>query len=78
LHQRFIIHRDLKTSNILLSNAGVLKVCDLGLARHFSSREKDLTPKVVTLWYRAPELLLEVGKYNKAIDVWSLGCIFAE
>jgi cell division cycle 2-like protein len=53
-------------------------VCDLGLARHFTARDKELTPKVVTLWYRSPELLLELGKYSKPIDIWSVGCIFAE
>ena len=77
LHSRSIIHRDLKTSNILYSNKGILKVCDFGLARKYVG-EKPYTPTVVTLWYRAPEILLGNDKYTPAIDMWSVGCIFAE
>lgn len=78
LHSRFIIHRDLKTSNLLYSNKGFLKVCDFGLARKYVSSNKSYTPVVVTLWYRAPEILLGCDKYTPAIDIWSVGCIFAE
>jgi len=78
LHDNWIIHRDLKLSNILLSNKGILKIADFGLARYYGSPLKPYTPNVVTLWYRAPELLLNSNSYSTAIDMWSVGCIFAE
>ncbi|XP_050304838.1 serine/threonine-protein kinase PITSLRE isoform X2 [Anthonomus grandis grandis] len=78
LHDNWILHRDLKTSNLLLSHKGVLKVGDFGLAREYGSPLKAYTPIVVTLWYRAPELLLCAKEYSTPIDVWSVGCIFAE
>lgn len=78
LHKYWIIHRDLKTSNILMNNKGQIKLADFGLARRFGSSMNRLTPLVVTLWYRAPELLLGEKNYTKAIDIWSVGCIFAE
>ena len=78
LHDNWILHRDLKTSNLLLSHNGVLKVGDFGLAREYGSPLKDYTAVVVTLWYRAPELLLGKKDYSTPIDVWSIGCIFAE
>lgn len=59
LHDNWILHRDLKTSNLLLSHKGILKVGDFGLAREYGSPLKAYTPIVVTLWYRAPELLLQ-------------------
>lgn len=73
-----ILHRDLKTSNLLLSHKGILKVGDFGLAREYGSPLKAYTPIVVTLWYRAPELLLGTKEYSTPIDVWSVGCIFGE
>ncbi|XP_065218400.1 cyclin-dependent kinase 11B-like [Planococcus citri] len=78
LHDNWILHRDLKTSNLLFSHTGVLKVGDFGLAREYGSPLKQYTPIVVTLWYRAPELLLGVKEYSTCIDMWSVGCIFAE
>ncbi|XP_062612344.1 cyclin-dependent kinase 11B-like [Saccostrea cucullata] len=78
LHDNWIIHRDLKTSNLLLSHKGILKIGDFGLAREYGSPLKHYTPIVVTLWYRAPELLLGIKEYSTAIDMWSVGCIFAE
>ncbi|KAK4568944.1 hypothetical protein RGQ29_004382 [Quercus rubra] len=78
LHDNWVIHRDLKTSNLLLSNEGELKICDFGLSRQYGSPLKPYTPLVVTLWYRAPELLLGTMKYSTAIDMWSVGCIMAE
>ncbi|KAL9645010.1 hypothetical protein ABK040_004503 [Willaertia magna] len=75
----WLIHRDLKTSNILLDNHGNLKICDYGLARKYGSPIRDnFTPIVVTLWYRAPELLLGSKYYSTPIDMWSIGCIFYE
>ncbi|CAG9802407.1 unnamed protein product [Chironomus riparius] len=78
LHDNWILHRDLKTSNLLLSHKGILKVGDFGLAREYGSPLKEYTSVVVTLWYRSPELLLGCKEYSTPIDVWSCGCIFAE
>ncbi|CAA2970061.1 cyclin-dependent kinase G-2-like isoform X1 [Olea europaea subsp. europaea] len=78
LHDNWVLHRDLKTSNLLLNNCGELKICDFGLARQYGSPLKPYTQLVVTLWYRAPELLLGAKQYSTAIDMWSLGCIMAE
>ena len=78
LHDNWILHRDLKSSNLLLSHNGVLKVGDFGLAREYGSPLQGYTAIVVTLWYRAPELLLAIKEYSTPIDVWSIGCIFGE
>ncbi|KAL2355329.1 serine/threonine protein kinase, CMGC family, CDC2/CDK subfamily [Cryomyces antarcticus] len=79
LHDHWIIHRDLKTSNILLDNRGRIKLADFGLARYIGDPlPPNLTKLVVTLWYRAPELLLGTSTYDSAIDMWSIGCIFGE
>lgn len=73
LHDNWILHRDLKTSNLLLSHKGILKVGDFGLAREYGSPLKQYTSIVVTLWYRAPELLLGGKQYSTPIDMWSVG-----
>mmetsp|Transcript_23531 Transcript_23531/g.43702 ORF Transcript_23531/g.43702 Transcript_23531/m.43702 type:complete len:565 (-) Transcript_23531:298-1992(-) len=73
-----VIHRDLKPSNILVNSACELRVCDFGLARGLQATSDDLTTYVVTRWYRAPELILACDHYSSAIDMWSVGCIFAE
>ncbi|KAK6584368.1 hypothetical protein PZA11_002592 [Diplocarpon coronariae] len=78
LHTNWIMHRDLKTSNLLLNNRGVLKIADFGMARYFGDPPPRMTQLVVTLWYRAPELLLGAEKYGTAVDMWSIGCIFGE
>ncbi|XP_014260844.1 cyclin-dependent kinase 11B [Cimex lectularius] len=78
LHDNWILHRDLKASNLLLSHKGILKVGDFGLAREYGSPLKPYTPIVVTRWYRAPELLLGAKEYSTPIDMWSVGCIFSE
>ncbi|KAK9668874.1 hypothetical protein RND81_13G093200 [Saponaria officinalis] len=78
LHDNWVLHRDLKTSNLLVDNKGELKICDFGMARQYGSPLKPYTALVVTLWYRAPELLLGAKEYSTAVDMWSVGCIMAE
>lgn len=76
---RGVIHRDIKASNILVNNKGVLKLGDFGLANVVTAKNKhQLTSRVVTLWYRAPELLMGSTSYGVSIDLWSVGCVFAE
>lgn len=80
MHRCWYIHRDLKTSNILYNTQGKLSVCDFGLARKYGDPIKPYSPSntIVTLWYRSPELLLGTKCYDASLDVWSIGCIFAE
>lgn len=78
LHICFMVHRDIKLSNLLLTNRGVLKLADFGLAREFTEPPEPCTTNVVTLWYRAPELLLGAKMYTTAVDIWSTGCNFGE
>jgi len=81
LHTNWVLHRDLKPANILVTSAGVVKIGDLGLARLFYKPLQPLSAGdkvVVTIWYRAPELLLGTRNYTPAIDLWAAGCIFAE
>ncbi|GFG23426.1 serine/threonine-protein kinase ppk23 [Aspergillus udagawae] len=78
LHSHWIMHRDLKTSNLLMNNRGEIKIADFGMARYYGDPPPKLTQLVVTLWYRSPELLLGAEKYGPEIDMWSIGCIFGE
>jgi cell division cycle 2-like protein len=79
LHEHWILHRDLKTSNILMNNRGEIKLADFGMARFCGDPPpENLTQLVVTLWYRSPELLLGATTYDSSVDMWSLGCIFGE
>jgi len=77
-HRRRVLHRDLKPQNLLIDRHGTLKLADFGLARAFGVPIRTYTHEVVTLWYRAPEILLGGKQYATAVDIWSIGCIFAE
>lgn len=77
-HVNFILHRDIKPNNLLLSDKGILKLADFGMAREFGDPSRNMSPVVVTRWYRAPELLLGSNKYGYAVDMWAVGCVFAE
>eukprot|EP00884_Botryococcus_braunii_P007346 jgi/Botrbrau1/16612/Bobra.0068s0039.1 len=78
LHSRWVMHRDIKLSNLLLTRGGHLKLCDFGLARYFRPFQQAYTPRVITLWYRAPEVLLGEDEYTEAVDMWSVGAVFGE
>ncbi|GER33146.1 protein kinase superfamily protein [Striga asiatica] len=78
-HNRHVLHRDIKGSNLLIDDGGILKIADFGLASTFDPNNKQpMTSRVVTLWYRPPELLLGATEYGVGIDLWSAGCILAE
>lgn len=78
-HKRHVLHRDIKGSNLLIDNGGVLKIADFGLASFFDPNHKQpMTSRVVTLWYRPPELLLGATDYGVGVDLWSAGCILGE
>ncbi|XP_068657504.1 protein IMPAIRED IN BABA-INDUCED STERILITY 1-like [Aristolochia californica] len=78
-HSRGIMHRDIKGSNLLVNNEGILKMADFGLANFYNSGQRQpLTSRVVTLWYRPPELLLGSTDYGASVDLWSVGCVFSE
>ncbi|BGP41158.1 TFIIH complex serine/threonine-protein kinase subunit kin28 [Rhodotorula kratochvilovae] len=77
-HQNWILHRDMKPNNLLISADGVLKLADFGLAREYADEAAKMTCQVVTRWYRCPELLLGARSYSTGVDMWAAGCIFAE
>ncbi|XP_006366910.1 probable serine/threonine-protein kinase At1g54610 [Solanum tuberosum] len=78
-HNNGVLHRDVKGSNLLIDNEGILKIADFGLASFYDPEHKQpMTSRVVTLWYRPPELLLGATNYGVGVDLWSAGCILAE
>ncbi|XP_042015169.1 probable serine/threonine-protein kinase At1g54610 [Salvia splendens] len=78
-HSNGVLHRDIKCSNLLIDNQGMLKIADFGLASFFNPESKNpMTSRVVTLWYRPPELLLGATHYGVGVDLWSAGCVLAE
>jgi len=77
-HHHRVLHRDLKPQNLLINREGELKLADFGLARAFGIPVRSYTHEVVTLWYRAPDVLLGSRRYSTPVDIWSIGCIFAE
>ncbi|KZF25083.1 putative cyclin-dependent protein kinase [Xylona heveae TC161] len=77
-HENRVLHRDLKPQNLLINTKGQLKLADFGLARAFGIPVNTFSNEVVTLWYRAPDVLLGSRTYNTSIDIWSAGCIMAE
>ncbi|KAI1171249.1 Pkinase-domain-containing protein [Nemania sp. FL0916] len=79
LHKRGVLHRDIKAANILVSSDGILKLADFGLARFYAKRHQlDYTNRVITIWYRSPELLLGETRYGGAVDIWSAACVMVE
>uniref|UniRef100_A0A0A1WGN3 cyclin-dependent kinase n=1 Tax=Zeugodacus cucurbitae TaxID=28588 RepID=A0A0A1WGN3_ZEUCU len=78
MHSRYIIHRDLKVSNLLMTDNGCVKIADFGLARLYGEPTTPMTPQVVTLWYRSPELLLGSPTQTTSVDMWAVGCILGE
>ncbi|KAI9175230.1 cyclin-dependent kinase 5 [Blastocladiella emersonii ATCC 22665] len=77
-HEHRVLHRDLKPQNLLINKRGELKLADFGLARAFGIPVRSYSNEVVTLWYRAPDVLMGSRQYSTSIDIWSAGCIFAE
>ena len=77
-HENFVLHRDIKPNNLLIAADGEVKLADFGLARSFSDPYRPMTYQVITRWYRPPELLFGARFYSGAVDVWSMGTVFAE
>lgn len=77
-HENFVLHRDIKPNNLLIAADGEVKLGDFGLARGFADPHQHMTSNVITRWYRPPELLFGAHHYSGAVDVWSVGTVFAE
>lgn len=77
-HENFVLHRDIKPNNLLIAADGEVKLADFGLARSFADPYRAMTSNVITLWYRPPELLFCAKHYSGAVDIWSVGLVFAE
>ena len=77
-HANFVLHRDIKPNNLLIASDGSLKLADFGLARSYSNPQRPMTTNVITTWYRPPELFFGAKHYSGAVDIWSVGMVFAE
>ncbi|KAK4986041.1 TFIIH complex serine/threonine-protein kinase subunit kin28 [Elasticomyces elasticus] len=77
-HSNFVLHRDIKPNNLLIAASGEIKLADFGLARSFADPAQPMTYNTITKWYRPPELYYQAAHYGSAVDVWSVGCVFAE
>ena len=77
-HENFVLHRDIKPNNLFIAADGEIKLADFGLARSFADPYRRMTHQVITRWYRPPELLMEASHYSGAVDIWSIGMVFAE
>ena len=77
-HENFVLHRDIKPNNLLIAADGNIKLADFGLARSFADPYLNMTPVVITRWYRPPELLYGARQYSAVVDIWSVGMVFAE
>lgn len=77
-HESFVLHRDIKPNNLLIAADGEVKLADFGLARYFADPHQNMTSNVITRWYRPPELLFGARHYSGAVDIWSIGTVFAE
>jgi len=77
-HENYVLHRDIKPNNLLIAADGNIKLADFGLARSFSDPYRAMSPGVITRWYRPPELLFGAQFYSGAVDIWSMGLVFAE
>jgi cyclin-dependent kinase 7 len=77
-HENFILHRDIKPNNLLIAADGEMKLADFGLARSFADPYSPMSYNVITRWYRPPELFYKARYYSGAVDIWSVGCVFAE
>ncbi|BDD56518.1 hypothetical protein MAP00_001966 [Monascus purpureus] len=77
-HENFVLHRDIKPNNLLIASDGEVKLADFGLARSFADPYLNMTHQVITRWYRPPELLYGARQYSGAVDIWSVGMVFAE
>ena len=77
-HENFVLHRDIKPNNLLIAADGSIKLADFGLARSFADPYTPMTYNTITKWYRPPELYFQAHFYSAAVDMWSVGCVFAE
>ena len=77
-HENWVLHRDIKPNNLLIASDGEVKLADFGLARSFADPSQAMTTQVITRWYRPPELLYSAKHYSGAVDIWSVGTVFAE
>ena len=78
IHKMKILHRDIKSENLMISKDNILKITDFGLARGYGLPISNFRNDVVSLWYRSPDILLGNEHYERSVDMWSIGCIFGE